>query len=55
MKANATERSAKTDKRIPGKVLYAEEVTTESGTIKLAIHVLLEVVQSDQKKTLESL
>ncbi|XP_030745258.1 proteasome subunit alpha type-7-1-like [Sitophilus oryzae] len=48
-KANATGRSAKTVREFLEKYYTSEEVSTERGTIKLAIRALLEVVQSGQK------
>lgn len=48
-KANATGRSAKTVREFLEKYYTPEEVATESGTVKLAIKALLEVVQSGQK------
>nr|QBH74326.1 proteasome subunit alpha type [Thermobia domestica] len=48
-KANATGRSAKTVREFLEKYYTAEEVSTEKGTVKLAIRALLEVVQSGQK------
>ncbi|XP_017773075.1 PREDICTED: proteasome subunit alpha type-7-1 [Nicrophorus vespilloides] len=48
-KANATGRSAKTVKEFLEKYYTDEEVSTENGTVKLAIRALLEVVQSGQK------
>ncbi|KAF7269867.1 proteasome alpha4 subunit [Rhynchophorus ferrugineus] len=48
-KANATGRSAKTVREFLEKYYTPEEVSTEQGTIKLAIRALLEVVQSGQK------
>ena len=48
-KANACGRSAKTVQEFLEKYYTAEEVSTEKGTIKLAIRALLEVVQSGQK------
>lgn len=48
-KANATGRSAKTVREFLEKYYTDEEVETESGTVKLAIRALLEVVQSGQK------
>ncbi|XKL60677.1 hypothetical protein PGB90_007734 [Kerria lacca] len=51
-KANATGRSAKTVREFLEKNYSEEEVSSEKGTVKLAIKALLEVVQSGQK-TLE--
>nr|QBH74323.1 proteasome subunit alpha type [Nicoletia phytophila] len=48
-KANATGRSAKTVREFLEKYYTTEEVSTERGTVKLAIRALLEVVQSGQK------
>ncbi|KAF5298433.1 hypothetical protein FQR65_LT01211 [Abscondita terminalis] len=48
-KANATGRSAKTVREFLEKYYTDEGVETEKGTVKLAIHALLEVVQSGQK------
>lgn len=48
-KANATGRSAKTVREFLEKYYTDEEVSTERGTVKLAIRALLEVVQSGQK------
>lgn len=48
-KANATGRSAKTVHEFLEKYYSPEEVSTEKGSIKLAIRALLEVVQSGQK------
>lgn len=48
-KANATGRSAKTVREFLEKYYTAEEVSSEKGTVKLAIRALLEVVQSGQK------
>ena len=48
-KANATGRNAKTVKEFLEKYYTPEEVSTDKGTIKLAIRALLEVVQSGQK------
>lgn len=49
LKANATGRSAKTVHEFLEKYYTTEEVSTEKGSIKLAIRALLEVVQSGQK------
>lgn len=49
LKANATGRSAKTVHEFLEKYYTPEEVSTEKGSIKLAIRALLEVVQSGQK------
>ncbi|XP_018569157.1 proteasome subunit alpha type-7-1 [Anoplophora glabripennis] len=48
-KANATGRSAKTVREFLEKYYTSEEVSSERGTVKLAIRALLEVVQSGQK------
>lgn len=47
--ANATGRSATTVREFLEKYYTPEEVSTEKGTMKLAIRALLEVVQSGQK------
>lgn len=49
LQANATGRNAKTVKEFLEKYYTPEEVSTDKGTIKLAIRALLEVVQSGQK------
>ena len=49
LQANATGRNAKTVKEFLEKYYTTEEVSTDRGTIKLAIRALLEVVQSGQK------
>lgn len=48
-KANATGRSAKTVREFLEKYYSDDELSTEQGTVKLAIRALLEVVQSGQK------
>ena len=48
-KANATGRSAKTVREFLEKYYTDEEVSTVTGTVKLSIRALLEVVQSGQK------
>ncbi|GFG28309.1 hypothetical protein Cfor_11324 [Coptotermes formosanus] len=48
-KANATGRSAKTVREFLEKYYTEELVSTENGTVKLAIKALLEVVQSGRK------
>nr|CAD7598106.1 unnamed protein product [Timema genevievae] len=48
-KANATGRSAKTVREFLEKYYSSETVSTEKGTVKLAIRALLEVVQSGRK------
>jgi len=48
-KANATGRSAKTVREFLEKYYTSEDVSSERGTIKLAIRALLEVVQSGKK------
>lgn len=47
--ANATGRSAKTVREFLEKYYTEELVSTENGTVKLAIKALLEVVQSGRK------
>lgn len=47
-KANATGRSAKTVREFFEKSYSANEVSTQNGTVKLAIRALLEVAQSGQ-------
>nr|QBH74317.1 proteasome subunit alpha type [Eurycantha calcarata] len=48
-KANATGRSAKTVREFLEKYYSPEVVSSEKGTVKLAIRALLEVVQSGRK------
>ncbi|CAH0754535.1 unnamed protein product [Bemisia tabaci] len=48
-KANATGRNAKTVREFLEKYYPESDVSTEKGTVKLAIKALLEVVQSGQK------
>ena len=49
LKANAIGRSAKTVREFLEKHYEEEVITTEHGTIKLALKALLEVVQSGSK------
>jgi 20S proteasome subunit alpha 4 len=49
LQANATGRSAKTVREFLEKYYTEELVSSEKGTVKLAIRALLEVVQSGRK------